>query len=456
MKNTVLTYIDGFRHNRHERLVLASVLLVLALIVSLLVYWQLRLHGIAITNETFCGYEEHTHTEECYEYTFICGLEESEGHTHDESCYDEEGNLVCGLEESEGHTHIDECYEETLVCETPEHVHTVECLIDLNADVEDYEIWEATLPEITGDLRTDVVSIAYSQLDYTESTSNYTIGEDGETHYGYTRYGAWYGNEYGTWDSMFAAFCLHYAGIDESVFPVNSGAYAWAVQLQEAGVYSDAADYTPSAGDIVFFDTDYDGRVDRTGVVASTDTNAGVVIIIEGDYTVSEAATVCEHIYALSDPTIVGYGVLPVTEEAEVEETDAEDTDTEETESEETEEIEEDSEETEDEETDLWFTEEMEEPVLTTLVYYGSDYIITAVYGENALLPENVTLIAYEYSKDSENYLSRYAEAAELYGWSDEEDYTDLIRLFNIGFYDEYGNEIQPSSEVRITITYLG
>ncbi|MCC8196533.1 MAG: hypothetical protein LIO49_07025, partial [Ruminococcus sp.] len=192
MKNTVLTYIDRFRHDRRQRLVLGSVLLILATIVSLTVYWQMRLSGIAMTNETYCGYDEHIHTEECYESVLICSLEESEGHVHDETCYDEEGNLICELEESEGHTHSEDCYETTLICELEEHVHTVECLVDLEADVETAVDWEATLPILTGDLRTDIVNIAYSQIGYTESTANYTLAEDGITHMGYTRYGAWY------------------------------------------------------------------------------------------------------------------------------------------------------------------------------------------------------------------------------------------------------------------------
>ncbi|MCD7888457.1 MAG: hypothetical protein LUG23_00780 [Oscillospiraceae bacterium] len=100
MRNTMLIYIDRFRHDRHSRRVLGSVLLVLAIVVSLAVYWQLRLHGIAITNETYCGYEEHVHTDDCYEYTLICELEESEGYAHTDECYEEQQVLVCGLEET--------------------------------------------------------------------------------------------------------------------------------------------------------------------------------------------------------------------------------------------------------------------------------------------------------------------------------------------------------------------
>ncbi len=160
--------------------------------------------------ETFCGMEEHEHTEDCYEKVLTCGLEECdpvEGHTHTDECYETVTRLICGLEEGEivesdesdeseeaditvetdetdgteepevkgephvhteecyetervlvcgqeecepveGHTHTEECYETgtELICELPEHEHTDECYSDATADLEDSSIWEATLP----------------------------------------------------------------------------------------------------------------------------------------------------------------------------------------------------------------------------------------------------------------------------------------------------------------------
>ncbi|MCD8250079.1 MAG: hypothetical protein LUC60_09565 [Lachnospiraceae bacterium] len=244
-----------------------------------------------------CGLEEsegepetpegHTHDESCYdeEGNLICGQEESEGeseasegHTHMEDCYETEQVLTCDLEETEGHTHTDACYEEQLVCELEEHTHTVACLSDETADVETEEDWEATLPEdLEGTAAEAVVAIAESQLGYTESTKNFVLADDEETRQGYTRYGAWYGDgfEYVDWDAMFAAFCIHYAGISEEDFPVNSGAYAWAADLLRAGLYADAADYTPEAGDLVFFDTNADGKADKVGIVEAGETEDG-------------------------------------------------------------------------------------------------------------------------------------------------------------------------------------
>lgn len=519
MRNTLLAYIDRFRHDRRQRAMLGSVLLVLAVIVTLLVYWQLRLSGIAMTNETYCGYEEHVHTDECYEYTLICeleetghvhdescyeeqqvlicGLDESEGHTHSESCYDEEGNLVCGLEESEGHTHsescyetqtvlicgqeetpdahvhTDECYEKTLICELEEHTHTVECLIDLTADVEDETIWSATIPELTGDLRTDIVAIAESQVGYTESTANYSLGEDGITHYGYTRYGAWYGSEYADWDSIFAAFCLDYAGIADE-FSYNAGSFAWTVDLANLGYYQSADSYVPSAGDLVFIDTDLDGRADKTAVVVSVDNVFSTVTAIQGNYTVTDVdgnsidtvayvtysmtataapvlATISEDGETVDDvaPVILGYANVSYV--AEVETTDEEVTEDEVIDDEEV-----DLEgETDEEITDEEITDETTETEVVgsaaVLTYAGEDYTITVTYGEDALIPEGTYLVAYEYSSDSETYLQRYAESAAIYGWEGEP--TEDFRVFNIGLYYD-GVEIEPAAEIQVSITY--
>ena len=124
MKSTVLIYVNRFRHDRHERLVLGFVLLILAMFVTMTVYWQLRYTGITMTNETYCGIEEHIHTDECYESVLVCGYEDGEieiaegTHVHTDECYLSESVLVCGLEENEEHTHTAECYEvqQVLIC----------------------------------------------------------------------------------------------------------------------------------------------------------------------------------------------------------------------------------------------------------------------------------------------------------------------------------------------------
>ncbi len=190
----------------------------------------------------------------------------------------------------------------------------MECLTDETADVETADDWKATLPDLTGVWATDVVAIAESQLGYTESTANFTLAEDGVTRKGYTRYGAWAGNEYGDWAAMFASFCLRYAGVSQEDFPEATGAYAWSVTLSEVGLYEGAEDGTPLPGDLVFLDADGDGTIDTVGIVTEVDEDGGSLTVIEGDYATADGDVVAENTYALSSSAIVGYGLLPEQE----------------------------------------------------------------------------------------------------------------------------------------------
>ncbi len=440
MKNIVNTYVDRFRNEKRTRMRLIAILVALAAVVTVVVFWQLHYTGIAMTNEVYCGMEEHQHDASCYEEVLVCGLEESD------DVYDEDGNLV-----EAGHVHTDDCYVTQLTCGLEEHTHTIDCMVDETADVETEVDWEATIPDkLDGTPAENLIAVAQSQVGYTESEHNFQLDEDGETKNGYTRYGAWYGNEYGEWNAMFAAFCLNYAGLSDADFPVNSGAEAWTVDLKKADMYADASDYTPQAGDLIFLDTDADGKTDAVDIIEDIETELdeeigenviSKIYTVEGDFedAVSELAyTVDSDADALdiskvevkadsgkwtavsSDTldvekvSIIGYGVLP--EEVETEVSDE-----------------------------------------TTLTYEGEDYIVTVTYGPDAELPEEVELVVSEYDRDSEIYQNRMEEAAELNGW--DEDMSDYTRLFNIGLYvlDENGEqtEIEPAAPVEVSIDYL-
>ena len=104
------------------------ILWVLSLFVVLAVFWVLKLTGITMAGEAFCGIEAHVHSTECGQYLLICEKEEQEPHTHSESCIAPQ--LECTMEETAGHTHADECFENTLICTEPEqpaHTHGDGC-----------------------------------------------------------------------------------------------------------------------------------------------------------------------------------------------------------------------------------------------------------------------------------------------------------------------------------------
>ena len=114
----------------------------LAAVVVIATAYILSKPAQTLVNDTYCGVEEHTHTEECYSRELICeyadletlpsdtqdpagqesvsqkpegttsqGTDTTSGtaHQHDENCYVEEKELTCGQEESAGHTHTDAC-----------------------------------------------------------------------------------------------------------------------------------------------------------------------------------------------------------------------------------------------------------------------------------------------------------------------------------------------------------
>ena len=221
-----------------------------------------------------CLEEEHVHGDDCFDPedgSLIC---EQFEHVHDDSCYTTDYELVCGLEDGELveelnpaytavaafeapvaakpvvvspvieapiHYHTDDCYEEVLTCGLEEHHHTVNCLADPLADVEDESEWLAkTSTSLSGDWSADLLTVAQSQLGYTQSEKNFEVdADDGQTVRHYTRYGEWYGNPYGEWDVMFLSYCLNYAGIPQSAIPQRAGVLALRSDLRATGYLMD-------------------------------------------------------------------------------------------------------------------------------------------------------------------------------------------------------------------------
>ncbi len=268
MENVSNEYLGKHKKFRTDSKKLATAFLASAFIVAIIVFWWLKLVGITVTGEAFCGLDEHIHTDECYSGELICGL-------------GDEPKVTPSDAERE-HTHTDECYGESLICDKTEHRHTAECLPDKTADVETVSDWLGTFEdvEITNDIPENLIAIAKSQMGYKESSNNFEYDEQGERN-GYTRYGEWYGNPYGKWNSMFISFCLHYSNINNDSQLKAAGAETLRSAWQERFAYSSAEDYSPDRGDIVFFDDDGDGDADTAGIIlypGETD-----LIVIMGD-----------------------------------------------------------------------------------------------------------------------------------------------------------------------------
>ena len=268
-----------------------------SLIVVLCVFWYLKLTGITMAGEAFCGLAEHVHSDSCRQL-----------------------ELVCTAEEGEGHTHTDECYNVIKDCPLAEHIHVESCYSDIKADLETEEDWIASLEGLTPGSSTaeNVLLVAQSQLGCGESTLNFEIGADGVRR-GITRYGQWYGNPYGDWNAMFVSFCLEYAGAYD--VPLNSGPEAMRLKWEEADIYIPAEEYAPQVGDILFLHKtdgsaqnestdvpegyDYEGAANSVAVIVEISPDK--IKVIEGDVD----GIVTEVEYDITSEEILGYGLVP-------------------------------------------------------------------------------------------------------------------------------------------------
>ena len=330
------------------------ILTALSLMVALVTVWNLRMTGVTIANSASCGYEEHQHTVECLADTVcICGYDSQETPVNEIGLEEREETIEATeaiaerttdateitTEATESttevteatidiaeetdlaslHTHTDACYETVYSCGLEEHIHEITCYSDPSADVETAEIWEATLPIGLGQYWSEnVARIALSQLGVQESENNFILAEDGETKQGITRYGQWYGNPYGDWSAMFAAFCLHYADVPQDAIPRSPGVYNMMQLCMDKGILSPSDDHVGANGNILFLDTDGNGKADKILIATALEAYGAeesaeeLIKAVGGDW--NNAVTEVQ--IARGDPRILGYVPTAAVREA--------------------------------------------------------------------------------------------------------------------------------------------
>ena len=232
--------------------------------------------GVTIANDAACGYEEHQHTEQCAQ----------------------NGEIGCSI---------------------AEHIHTVCCYSDPSADIEAAKDWEATLPNDLGRYWSEnLARIALSQLGATESDRNFVLAGDGVTKQGITRYGQWYGNPYGDWSAMFAAFCLHYADVPQDAIPWSPGVYNMMQLCAEKEILSAPDADVGMNGNLLFLDTDGNTNADKVLIVTALDAAVSekgteeMILAVGGDW----ENAVSEVTIAKDDPRIMGYIPTAAVKEA--------------------------------------------------------------------------------------------------------------------------------------------
>lgn len=161
------------------------------------------------------------------------------------------------------------------------------------------------LPELSGDQAQDVVSIARSQLGYSE-------GGDGGT-----VYGAWWGKvtswgdyTYASWCAMFACWCANQAGAGQGVAydrdcAVVQNFMNW---LKRNGKTDTSFSSTPRPGDFIFFG--YGSTPSHVAIVEKYDVDTNVVTFIGGNQ--SDQVKRCTVSWSRSglygSQNVVGYG----------------------------------------------------------------------------------------------------------------------------------------------------
>ena len=286
MPENMENFWDQLNHSRQSRHHLRQIVTSLSIVVILGVFWSLKLTGIGIAGEAFCGIEEHNHGEECLSRTQICTVGPDELHTH-----------------------TDACYETIISCTRTEHIHAENCYSDITADLETSDDWEMLLGEMARGPTTkeNVVLVARSQLGYRESERNFQVDAD-LVRRGITRYGQWYANPYGDWSAMFVSFCLHYAGAEG--VPTNAGVEAMRLEWEAAGLYRPAQEPIPGAGDLLFLHKGDDAGQGANAVAIITGVDDTAFSVIEGDV----EGTVVETRYTRDEAAILGYGLTPEKE----------------------------------------------------------------------------------------------------------------------------------------------
>ncbi len=270
MENVSNDYLGKHKKFRADSKKLAMFFIISAFIVAIVVFWWLKLVGITVTGEAFCGLDEHTHGEECYNSELVCGYDETD-------TTDETGDSEAVTEDV--HVHTDGCYSKSLICKKAEHTHSAECFPDKTADVESVSDWLSTFKnvKITNNIPENLIAVATTQVGYKESESNFEFDSEGNKN-GYTRYGEWYGNPYGKWNATFVSFCLHYSNINNCDELKASGAESLRLAWSGRGVYSPKGEYEAQRGDVLFTDADGDGTADTVGIILSTDSKGFLVI----------------------------------------------------------------------------------------------------------------------------------------------------------------------------------
>ena len=145
-----------------------------------------------------------------------------------------------------------------------------------------------------------IVNCANSQVGYVEV-------------FDWTKYGQWYQDLFNApgfstteWCAMFVSWCASESGVPQHIFPYHAYCPTGRQWFINRGLYQRNG-YVPKAGDVVYFDWDYDDEVDHVGLVVGYDPSTGHVTTVEGN--TGNGPGVERHAYPYNWGYINGFGI---------------------------------------------------------------------------------------------------------------------------------------------------
>ncbi len=152
-----------------------------------------------------------------------------------------------------------------------------------------------------------VVEIARTQIGYHEKASNASL-DDFTANSGsrnYTKYHRDLGVTNGlAWCGFFCWWVLKQAGVQAGTYPASGSTNYMTSYFKNKGTFMSPKTYTPKPGDIIFFDSDWDGICNHVGIVESVVN--GSVTTIEGNHSDKVARR-----YNAQNAKVMGYGSIP-------------------------------------------------------------------------------------------------------------------------------------------------
>lgn len=143
--------------------------------------------------------------------------------------------------------------------------------------------------------RDEIVKIASEQVGYKEYANNQT------------KYGEWYGLQ-GEWCDIFISWLANQVGILDTLIPKEAYVPTTATWYRNRNLLKDR-NYTPSKGDLILFDYNYNKTPDHIGIVEYVEGN--VIHTIEGN----KSKMVKRQQYAIGNSQIYGIAVVQYQED---------------------------------------------------------------------------------------------------------------------------------------------